>query len=94
MEKVLNVSSHLSHKDLSVRFGCLEAEGLAEEILDRCIFIISGFISTYTAFPLITIDTSAMLKDSTLLLRRMQLTSPRLSFLLFPSTAHASKINI
>ena len=35
LEKVLNVSSSLGTKELAVRFGCLEAEQLARDVLER-----------------------------------------------------------
>ena len=35
VEKLLNVSAQVGVKDLAVRFGCFEAESLAEELMRR-----------------------------------------------------------
>lgn len=35
VEKLLNLSSQVGLRELAVKFGCLEAEKLAEEILKR-----------------------------------------------------------
>ena len=35
VEKMLDLSTHVSLRELAVRFGCLEAEHLANEILQK-----------------------------------------------------------
>lgn len=35
VEKMLDLSTHVSLRELAVRFGCLEAEQLASEILQK-----------------------------------------------------------
>ena len=36
VEKLLNVTGQVGVKELAVRFGSFQAEGLAEELLKRC----------------------------------------------------------